>query len=97
MSKSFFACGCGQSNCVFEKALGNAWSLQDKLQIEIDDLELSLKVFRSCQAVGIRIVRDFIPKSEEELSHDKFNHQSIGEIKKALKKLDLSLGMKLPE
>ncbi len=97
MSKSFFACGCGQPNCVFEKALNNAWSFEDKLQIEIDDLELSLKAFKSCQAVGVRIVRDLIPKSEEELLHNGFSHQSIGEVKGALKKLGCKMGMKLSE
>jgi len=97
MKKSFFACNCCAINCIFEKTLDEKWSSSQKMYVSIYDLELSLPAINCCKTVGILLVRDLVLKSEEELSHDGFSHQSIGEVKGALKKLDLKMGMKLPE
>jgi len=97
MEKSFFKCTCCAPDCIFEKAVDERWLLSRKMYISIYDLEISFPAINCCKTVGILLVQDLVLKSEEELSHDGFSHQLIGEIKTALKKLDLKMGMKLPK
>ena len=95
--KSYFKCTCLSPYCLFEKAVNERWNLSRKLQIKIEDLELTMPVINCCKTVGIRIVRDFILQSEEELRYDGFSYNAIKKVRDALTKLDLSMGMKLPE
>lgn len=67
-----------------------------KLQKEIGGLGFSLRAMNCCKNQEIKIVRDLVERSEDELRFEcHFGPKSVKEIKKVLGGMGLNLGMKI--
>ncbi|RKY39714.1 MAG: DNA-directed RNA polymerase subunit alpha [Candidatus Omnitrophota bacterium] len=69
--------------------------LEEQLNRPITDIELSVRSARCLEAANINTIGDLVTKTEEEmLEYKNFGKRSLSEIKEALGKMGLSLGMK---
>ncbi len=70
--------------------------LTEILQKTVDELEISARSVNSLKGIGIRYIGELVTKNEGELLQAKnFGKKSLEEIKGALEKLGLSLGMEI--
>lgn len=69
-----------------------------KLNMPVDDLELTVRASNCLNSAKVRNVADLVQKDEAELlAVRSFGKTSLREVKRKLEELGLSLGMKLPE
>lgn len=70
----------------------------EKLHMSVSDLELSVRSTNCFKEANIKIIRDLVTKTEEELlCFRNFGKKSLVEIKDILQSMGLSLGMKKEE
>lgn len=68
--------------------------LEELLQKTVEELEISARSINALKSIGVRYLGDLVTKTENELLQAKnFGKKSLEEIKSALEKLGLSLGM----
>ncbi len=73
-----------------------ATELEQKLNMDIEDLNLSVRAYNCLKKRGINTVRELVKLTPEELMEMKnFGKKSLEEVKKVLESLGLSLGMEL--
>ncbi len=71
--------------------------LKKKLEMPINDFELSVRSHNCLREARVKTVRDLVQKTEGEmLKYRNFGKKSLAEINEVLAKMGLSLGMKLP-
>lgn len=69
-----------------------------KLNMSVDDMELTVRANNCLNSAKVRNVADLVQKDEAELlAVRSFGKTSLREVKRKLEELGLSLGMKLPE
>jgi len=69
-----------------------------KLNMSIDELDLTVRASNCLNSAKVRTVADLVQKDESELlAVRSFGKTSLREVKRKLEELGLSLGMKLPE
>jgi len=69
-----------------------------KLNMPIDELDLTVRAHNCLESANITTVGDLVSKDEPELlAVRSFGKTSLREVKRKLEELDLSLGMDLPE
>ncbi len=72
-------------------------ALRDRLLLDVQDLEVSVRVANCFESARIRLVGDLVRKSEADLLRIRyFGRKSLREIKALLAGLGLSLGMSTP-
>ena len=75
-----------------------ATELEEKLNMDIEDLNLSVRAYNCLKKKGINTVRELVKLTPEELMEMKnFGKKSLEEVKRVLESLGLSLGMELEE
>ncbi|MGI9013883.1 MAG: DNA-directed RNA polymerase subunit alpha [Phycisphaerales bacterium] len=69
-----------------------------KLNMRIEDLDLSVRATNCLASGGVHTVADLVSRPESELlTYRSFGKTSLREVHKKLEELNLTLGMKLPE
>jgi DNA-directed RNA polymerase subunit alpha len=69
-----------------------------KLNMSVEDLELTVRANNCLSSAKVRNVADLVQKDEAELLGVRsFGKTSLREVKRKLEELNLSLGMKLPD
>lgn len=72
--------------------------LQDALNRNVDELELSVRAYNCLKNVNIKTIRDLVQKTDAELLKTRnFGRKSLNEIKEILEHMGLSLGMNLED
>ena len=72
--------------------------LQDALNRNVDELELSVRAYNCLKNVNIKTIRDLVQKTDAELLKTRnFGRKSLNEIKEILEHMGLSLGMSLED
>ena len=75
-----------------------ASELEQKLNMDIEDLNLSVRAYNCLKRRGINKVRELVVLNPEDLiSMKNFGKKSLEEVERVLAELGLSLGMKLEE
>lgn len=73
-------------------------SLNEHLQKNIDELELSVRAYNCLKNANIKTIGDLVQKTENEMLRTKnFGRRSLNEIKDILHSMGLQLGMKIEE
>lgn len=81
-----------------EKAEKLQENIQEQLEFPIDHLKLGVRASNCLSSEGIRTIRDLVGHTEADLLRIRnFGKTSLNEIKIKLQKLNLSLGMPIPE
>lgn len=71
-------------------------SINEYLNKNIDDLELSVRAYNCLKNAGIKNIRELVQKTEYEMLKTKnFGRKSLNEIKELLNSMGLHLGMRL--
>jgi len=71
--------------------------LEEKLGKSLAELNLSVRATNCLESVGINTVRDLVVRSEDELLQVRnFGETTLDEVRDRLVKIDLKLGMRLP-
>jgi DNA-directed RNA polymerase subunit alpha len=71
--------------------------LEEKLSKSLAELNLSVRATNCLESVGINTVRDLVVRSEDELLQVRnFGETTLDEVRDRLVKIDLKLGMRLP-
>lgn len=71
--------------------------LEEKLSKSLAELNLSVRATNCLESVGINTVRDLVVRSEDELLQVRnFGETTLDEVRDRLLKIDLRLGMRLP-
>jgi DNA-directed RNA polymerase subunit alpha len=71
--------------------------LEEKLGKSLAELNLSVRATNCLESVGINTVRDLVQRSEDELLQVRnFGETTLDEVRDRLLKIDLRLGMRLP-
>ncbi|NLI29640.1 MAG: DNA-directed RNA polymerase subunit alpha [Nitrospiraceae bacterium] len=79
-------------------AIGSPASLNEHLQKNIDELELSVRAYNCLKNANIKTIGDLVQKTENEMLRTKnFGRRSLNEIKDILHSMGLQLGMKIEE
>jgi DNA-directed RNA polymerase subunit alpha len=72
-------------------------AMEEKLKLSVAQLGLSVRATNCLEAEKIYTVRDLVTKNEESLLEIRnFGETTLTEVKDALRKLDLQVGMRLP-
>jgi len=70
--------------------------LAEKLTLSIEELDISQRALNSLKRMGINTIGDLVKMTEEELKNTKnIGRKALSEIKEALEKLGLHLGMNI--
>ena len=70
--------------------------LTEKLSLSIEELDISQRALNSLKRIGITTIGDLVKMTEEELKNTKnIGRKALAEIKEALEKLGLHLGMNI--
>jgi len=70
--------------------------LAEKLTLSIEELDISQRALNSLKRMGINTIGDLVRMTEEELKNTKnIGRKALSEIKEALEKLGLQLGMNI--
>lgn len=78
--------------------IGSPASLNEHLQKNIDELELSVRAYNCLKNANIKTIGDLVQKTENEMLRTKnFGRRSLNEIKDILHSMGLQLGMKIEE
>ncbi len=76
---------------------GFSAAIESKLNMTLSELNLSARATNSLEAGNIRIVRDLVTRTEEQLLDLRnFGDTTLAEVKEKLASLGLRLGMRLP-
>ena len=87
-----------QSQEKLEEARKAQQELLEKLDLPIEHLELGARASNCLSGENIRLLKDLVIRSESDLLKIRnFGKTSLSEIKERLQKLNLTLGMELPE
>jgi DNA-directed RNA polymerase subunit alpha len=94
----YFDLGSGQVSPEASAAASVDDELIRKLNMSINDLDLTVRASNCLTSAKIRSVADLVQKNEPELlAVRSFGKTSLREVKRKLEEIGLSLGMKLPE
>ena len=79
-----------------KKEVAEKGNINENLQRNVDDLELSVRSANCLKNAGINLIGDLVQKTEAEMLKTKnFGRKSLNEIKAILSEMGLSFGMKL--
>ena len=71
--------------------------LKDKLDAEVDSLDISVRSYNCMKNGNIRTIRELVQKTEGEMLKIKnFGRKSLNELKDVLASMGLQFGMRLP-
>lgn len=81
-----------------EKKESETADLEKKLDMSIDEVELSVRSTNCIKNANIKTIGDLVRRSENEmLKYRNFGKKSLNEIKKILTEMELSLGMNIDD
>ncbi len=73
-------------------------ALADKLSAKVETLQLSVRAANVMQALQVTTLADMVSRTDQDLlKHRNCGKKTVQEIKESLQKLDLYIGMEIPE